>query len=60
MSSVQVLSQLVAAGGDRQGLGAWCLEVMAPVLAASAGTQRLIVNLAQDNPLPELYPGESL
>jgi hypothetical protein len=57
---VQVLTQLVAAQGDRHGLGAWCLDSLAPRLAAGADMQGIVVNLAQDNPLPELYPGESL
>ncbi|HSV53068.1 MAG TPA: hypothetical protein VLJ57_13190 [Burkholderiaceae bacterium] len=54
------MTQLVAVDGDRSGLGLWCLDSLAPRLAAHAGVQGLMVNLAQDNPLPELYPGESL
>ena len=54
------MSQLLAANRDRTRLGAWCLAELAPRVAVHGGIQGLIVNLAQNNPLPELYPGESL
>jgi hypothetical protein len=60
VKTVQILTQLAAADGDRRGLGAWCLDSLATRLAASPDIVGLVINLAQDNPLPELYPGESL
>lgn len=60
MSGMQLMLQLVAAPGGRAELADWCLGTLAPALAANAAVQRLIVNLACENPLPDLYPGESL
>jgi len=60
VSAVQVMTQLVAAPGAQRELRKLCLEVISSRMAASAEIQRFIVNLAQANPLPELYPGESL
>lgn len=60
MSHMEVLTQLVASSGDRSSLGHWCISCLAPHVAAHAGVRGLIVNLAQENPLSELYGGESL
>lgn len=57
---MEILTQLVAGGDDRSSLGQWSLSALAPRVAAHAGVQGLIVNLAQENPLPVLYSGESL
>ena len=57
---MEILTQLVASSEDSSSLRQWCLSTLAPHMTAHAEIQRLIVNLAQANPLPELYSGESL
>jgi hypothetical protein len=54
------MTQLVAAPGAQRELRRWCLEEIGARLATSAEMQHFIVNVAKANPLPELYPGESL
>jgi hypothetical protein len=60
VSRMEVLTQLVAAGGDRASLSHWCLSTLAPRVAGRVDVHGLIVNLAQDNPLQALYSGEPL
>lgn len=60
MSRIQVMTQLVAFEKHRVELDQWCRRTLAPTIAKHPDVQSLVINLARENPLAEIYKGESL